>query len=113
MQISMDLERLCSQDFNDFTSSQATTRATVRTCTEPAHRSIKGAVIRLAHNQIISGLLCTEPPVPRVRTNPGPYCARAQEGLQEPIGATRRQYAEPLPVRLVNTTLELTILLLE
>ena len=71
---------------------------------EPAHRSVQGALTRPAHNQIISGLLCTEPPVPRARTNTVPYCAHA---------ATWRHHAEPLPVRLVNTTLELSILLLE
>ena len=37
----------------------------------------------------------------------------ARDHPTEPIGATRRQHAEPLPVRLVNTTLELITLLLE
>ena len=96
----MDLERLCSQDFNNFIGSLVTTRATVK----PAQNQLTG--------------WSREPIVPNPQycesgQLPDPTERTLRNDSKEPIGATRSQYAEPLPVRLVDTTLEFDYLLLE
>ena len=85
--------------------------ATVDPVQETAHRSAQGA--RPALVRLFLAAVYQSPQYSEFGELPEPYCVCAQERSQEPIGATRRQHAEPLPVRLVNTTLELTILLLE
>ena len=111
--VSMDLERLCTQDFNNFTSSLHYTRSYRWTCSGDSSPIGPGSPFPSSLSQIISGCCVPSPQYSEFGELPEPYCVCAQGRSRERIGATMRQHAEPLPVRLVNTTLEMTIFLLE
>ena len=109
IQVLMDIECWCSQDFNNFTGSLNYLRDLPLNLSRNRLTGRSREPILSSLNQIISGCCLLSTQYCEFGQTPYPTARALRNDPKEPIGTTRSQYAGPLPVRLVDITLELTI----